>query len=97
MQVAQITGGNGQLLLNNPTGSGCQHPTDAEYAALVDVGALGGDAADGVTSALDKSFGRVSRLSRSDNRRYLMAGTSHDARPRLRYPGRCQPTQERNR
>jgi hypothetical protein len=24
MQVAQITGGNGQLLLNNPTGSGCQ-------------------------------------------------------------------------
>jgi hypothetical protein len=35
--------------------------------------------------------------ARSDNRRHLMAGTSHDARPRLRYPGRCQPTQERNR
>jgi hypothetical protein len=29
---------------------------DAECAVLVDVGALGGDAADGVTIALDKSF-----------------------------------------
>ena len=24
------------------------------------------------------------------------AGTGHDARPRFRYPGRCQPTQERS-
>ena len=36
---------------------------------------------------------------RSDPRQLwlpFMTGTSHDARPRLRYPGRCQSTQERN-